>query len=96
MRKVARKKDAEAKRTGLAARKDPAKKSGGKTEAKLARRRGSAKTDVSSRRRTRQVIGGREEGGWQELGGFEEARGTASPPACDKASPVRNRSRESP
>ena len=54
MRKVARKKDAEAKRTGLAARKVPAKKSGGKTEA-TPRKKRFREDGPSSRRRTRQV-----------------------------------------
>jgi D-alanyl-D-alanine endopeptidase (penicillin-binding protein 7) len=48
VRKVARKKDAEAKRTGLAARKEPAKKSGGKTEAVA--KKGSAKTEVVAKK----------------------------------------------
>jgi len=49
LRKVARKKDAEAKRTSLAARKEPAKKSGGKTEA-AAKKKGSATTDVVAKK----------------------------------------------
>ena len=49
VRKVAKKKDAEAKRTSLAARKEPAKKSGGKTEA-AAKKKGSATTDVVAKK----------------------------------------------
>ncbi|HZN47924.1 MAG TPA: serine hydrolase [Ramlibacter sp.] len=45
VRKVARKKDREAKGTGVAATKAPAKKSGGKTEA-VAAKKGSAKKDL--------------------------------------------------